>query len=32
MEFNEKYKEEEFSSIYAGRHGYIEVIGNIHEN
>ena len=42
IEFNEdrfcvkteskKYSDFNYSSIFAGQHGYIEVIGNIHEN
>ena len=32
MEFSNKFKEEYYSSIYSGGHGYIEIIGNIHEN
>ena len=31
MEVNKKYNEEDYNSIYPGRHGYIEVIGNIYE-
>jgi len=30
--WSKKYKEEDYSSIYPGRHGEIEIIGNIHQN
>ena len=29
---SKKYSDFYYSSIFAGQHGYIEVIGNIHEN